>query len=191
MKRLILASSSPARKELLEQAGIAFKVIPSTFEEDMGQSLAPRELAIALSQGKAREVATRVKDAVVLGADSFAVFEGQLLGKPHTVERAKEMLTMLAGNCHTFITGFTIIDSGSGKELSDAVETKVYMKKLSLEEIERYIAKEDVLEKAGAYRSQNLGAALIKKVEGDYNNVRGLPLSTIATCLIEFGVTII
>ncbi len=131
MKRLILASSSPSRKSILEQAGVDFEADPSSYDEDMTIDLAPAELAKLLSMGKAKDVVARHKNAVVLGADSFGVFEGNLLGKPHTLVKARQMLQILSGNWHEFITGFTIIDSDSGKTFSDSVTTKLLFKQLT------------------------------------------------------------
>jgi septum formation protein len=191
MKQLILASASPARKEILEKVRIPFIVEVSSYEEDMGLDLPPPELAMHLSQGKARDVAKNHKNAVILGADSFAVFKDQLLGKPHTKERAKEMLRLLSGECHSFITGFTIIDTDSGKEVSDFTETKVYFNELSEKEIENYLTRENVLEKAAAYIIQGIGGVLVAKIEGDYSNVMGLPISAVAQKLKFFGIEII
>jgi len=188
MKSLILASGSPARKEILEETGYPFAIDVSNYEEDMGLKLAPKELAVFLSKGKARDVVKRHKHAVIIGADSFAVFNEELLGKPHTMERAKEMLTMLSGQCHSFVTGFTIIDADTGREHSGADETRVYFKTLTTQQIEDYLAKEDVLQKAGAYTIQGLGRHLIERIEGDYNNVCGLPLAKVAKILKDFGV---
>src|SRR3989338_903833 len=111
MKKVILASVSPWRKKILTEAGVRFTVEESGYEEDMSIPLAPRALARRLALCKAEAVAKRHKDAVVIGADTFAVFRGKLLGKPHTEKRATEMLTMLSGKTHTLLTGFAIIDS--------------------------------------------------------------------------------
>src|SRR5665213_493721 len=119
MKQLILASSSANRKELMDSTGYPYKAEPSDYEEDMSLELPPRELAIHLSRGKARDVAARHKNAVILGADSFGMLDGRLFGKPHTVAKATEMLSALSGRQHIFITGFTLIDSDSGKEYSE------------------------------------------------------------------------
>ncbi len=191
MKQLILASGSPGRREFLQQAGVPFIVDISNYEEDMTLKMEPAELAMHLSEGKARDVAAQHKNAVVLAADSFAVFNGQLLGKPHTLARAKEMLQMLSGQCHSFITGFMIVDTDSGKTHSDSDETKVYMRKLTSDEIDGYLAKEDVLERAAAYRIQNLGAVLVEKIEGNYSNVIGLPFPKVAKALHDFGIEIL
>lgn len=191
MKQLILASSSPARKEILERTGILFTVEASDYDEDMTLNLKPADLAMHLSAGKGNVVAGHNKNAVVLAADSFAVFKGELLGKPHTLERAKEMLATLSGQCHTFITGFTIIDSDSGKNYSDFDETEVYFRKLTSVEIEGYLAKEDVLNNAGAYIIQNLGAILIERIKGSYSNVMGLPIAKVAQALRDFDINFI
>lgn len=188
MKSLVLASGSPSRKEILEEAGIPFSIDVSHYEEDMGLDMAPKDLAIYLSKGKARDVAKRHTNAIILAADSFGVFNGQLLGKPHTLKRAREMLAMLSGQRHLFITGFTIMDADTGDEYSEAVETKVYFRELTQGEIEDYLAKDKVLEKAGAYTIQGLGRYLIEKIEGDYDNVRGLPLTNVSEALGKFGI---
>ncbi len=195
MPQLILASGSPGRKALLESAHVAFTVDASNYEEDMSLDMPPRDLAMFLSQGKARDVAKRYanasEDMVILAADSFAVFDGQLLGKPHTPERAKEMLTMLSGQTHTFITGFTIIDARTGREHQGAAETKVYFRTISSQDIDNYLAKENVLEKAAAYVVQGLGAAFIDKIEGDYSNIVGLPLAPVAVALKTFNIDLL
>lgn len=188
MKQLILASGSPARKEILNRTKIPFIVDVSNYEEDMTLNLEPKDLATYLSKGKAQDVANKHKNAVVLGADSFAVFDKQLLGKPPTIERAKEMLSMLSGKAHSFVTGFTIIDTTDGKVYSDTVETKVYFKMLSADDIDGYLAKENVLNNAGAYIIQDLGAVLIEKIEGSYSNVMGLPIAQVAAALKQFNI---
>lgn len=190
MKALILASGSQSRREILNSTGFPYLVDPSNFEEDMTLKMAPADLAIFLSLGKARDVAKRHSNAIVLGADSFGIYKNELLGKPHTLKRAKEMLTMLSGKSHIFVTGFTLIDTDSGKTYSESVETKVYLKKLTDRVIDEYLAKDDVLDKAGAYTIQGEGSKLIEKIEGDFNNVMGLPLSRVLVALSEFGIDI-
>ena len=188
MKSLILASGSSGRREILEETRYPFTIVVSNYEEDMGLNMAPKDLAIYLSQGKARDVAKRQANAIVLGADSFVVFNGKLFGKPHTHKRAKEMLTLFSGKCHSFMTGFTIIDTDTKKEYSEAVETKIYFRKLSQKEIEDYHAKENVLEKAGAYTIQGPANKFIKRIDGDHNNVRGLPLINVSKAMKKFGI---
>ncbi|MEX2008208.1 MAG: Maf family protein [Candidatus Spechtbacterales bacterium] len=189
MKELILASGSPRRKELLEQAGFSFQVEPSDFEEDMTLEIPPAELAQELSRGKAEAVARNNADAVVLGADTFIVFEGTLLGKPHTEEEAVRTLQRLNGTSHTVITGFTVIEAARDKRVSRAVETTVYFCNLSEEEIGTYVQTHEPLDKAGAYAIQGRGAIFVEKIEGDFYNVVGLPLCEVARVLKDFGIT--
>ncbi len=111
MKKLILASQSPGRKQVLTEA--EFEVIPSNYEEDMSLSLDPSELVIKLSLGKARDVAENFHNAIIIGADTVGVYEGKILGKPHTKENSREMLQMMSGKIHSMFTGLTVIDTES------------------------------------------------------------------------------
>ncbi|HVW22938.1 MAG TPA: nucleoside triphosphate pyrophosphatase [Candidatus Saccharimonadales bacterium] len=188
MQQLILASQSPSRKFILDQAGFVFEVDVSGYEEDMTLSMTPAELAKHLSLGKAEAVAARRQNGVVLAADSFGHLNGQLFGKPHTTEKAKEMLRTLSGQTHTFVTGFTVIDLASDQKHNEAVETRITFKKLSPEEIDFYLAEEDVLEKAGAYSILGKGRGLVAHVEGSVANAGGLPIERVTEVLAEFGV---
>ncbi len=187
MKKLILASASPAKKALLEQIGVVFTVQASDYQEDMSLNLDIFELAKKLSSGKAQVVARKNPGAVVLAADTFIVFEGKLLGKPKTASAAKRMLMALSGKQHSVVTGFTVIDIASNKHISEAIETKVYFRNLSAQEIDAYIATGEPLDKAGAYAIQSKGAEFVSKIEGDYSNVIGLPIARVSQVLKEFG----
>ena len=191
MKEIILASASPRRKELLEKIDLKFKVEPSDYDEHIDADLEPHKMAQSLSLGKARAVARNHNNALVIAADTFIIFEGNLFGKPHTEAEAKEMLELINGGAHSVITGFTIIDSETSKTLTASVETKVYLKKLTTDEIDAYVKSGEPLDKAGAYAIQGLGAVFVDKIEGDYSNVVGLPLSALAESLKEFGVYIL
>lgn len=191
MKKIILASASPRRKEILEITGLKFKVCVSDYEEDLALPLRPRELARFLSRKKAEAVSAKYKNAVIIAADTFIVFKDSLLGKPHTDKEAEKMLTMLNGKAHAVITGFTILDTGTGRKVSRSVETKVYFKQLSKEEIRAYVRSKEPLDKAGAYAIQGLGAVFIEKIEGDYFNVVGLPLCALMDSLKKFGVDVL
>ncbi len=188
MKTLILASSSPSRKGILEQTGIKFEVDPGNYEEDMSLDMSPSELAKFLSLGKASSIVTNHSKSVVLGADSFAVFEGELLGKPHTIDNAKKMLKKLCGQWHEFITGFTIIDCDTHKTYSEVVSTKLLFGEFSDKEIDEYLTKDNVLNLAGAYDIQRLGGVLVKRIEGSYSNIYGLPIFEVAQALKSFGI---
>lgn len=187
MKQVILASGSPRRKELLGKAGLEFTVDPSSYEEELDSSLEPSELVKQLSLGKAQDVAKRHKDAVIIGADTVITFEGKILGKPRDEEDAKETLSRLSGEPHSVITGFTIIDTDTGKTLSKSVETKIYFKNLTAEEIGDYVNSGEPLGKAGSYAIQGLGKKLVEKIEGDFDNVVGLPVNEVVNSLREFN----
>ena len=190
MKTIILASASPGRKELLKKTGLKFKVEPSNYEENISPELEPHELAKSLSLEKAKLVAKNHKNALIIAADTFIVLEDKILGKPRTETEAKKMLETISGRQHSVITGFAIMDTEDHKVLSESVETKVYIRKLTSNEIAAYVKSKEPLDKAGAYAIQGLGSAIVGKIEGDYFNVVGLPLSALAESLKEFGVRI-
>jgi septum formation protein len=191
MKTIILASASPRRRELLEKIGLKFEIEPSNYEEDTHSVQEPHEFAQEISLKKAEVVARKHKNAIVIAADTFIVLDGRILGKPHTENEAREMLETINGKSHYVITGFTIIDTEKTKALSRSVETKVYIKKLTLAEIHAYVRSKEPLEKAGAYAIQGLGSVIVEKIEGDFFNVVGLPLSALAEALKEFGINVL
>jgi septum formation protein len=191
MKRIVLASASPRRRELLEKIGLKFEVEPSNYAEDLRSGLSPDELARAISLEKARSVASKHKNTVVIAADTFIVFRGKIMGKPGTEAEARKMLMMLSGKSHSVITGFTILDTDENKILTKSVETVVHIKNLTLGEIEAYVKSGEPLDKAGAYAIQGLGSVIVERIEGDYFNVIGLPLSALAEGLKEFGIRIL
>ncbi len=191
MKTIILASASPRRKEILEKTGLKFRTDESDYEEKMVSGLKPHELAVLLSRKKARVVARRYRDAIIIAADTVVVLRGRLFGKPRDAEEARKMLKALSGKSHYVITGFTIIDTEIKKELSRSIETKVFFKRLSAVEIEAYIRSGEPLDKAGAYGIQGLGAVIVKKMEGDFFNVMGLPLNAVVESLKKFGINVL
>lgn len=191
MQKIVLASGSPRRKELLGKIGLNFIVDPSDFEEVLDQTINPLELVKKLSYGKAADVAKRHPDSIVIGADSVVAINNITLGKPHTEAKAIEMLSKLSGTIHSAISGFTIIDTKTGKTISEAVETKIFFRNLTSGEIENYVATGEPLDKAGAYAIQGKGALLVDKIEGDFYNIVGLPLSKLAETLKkEFDISI-
>ncbi len=191
MKTIILASASPRRRQLLEKIGLRFEVEPSNYEENMHSLLEPHELAQKISLEKAGAVASKHKNAIVIAADTFVVFGGQILGKPHTEREARDMLEAMSGKSHSVITGFTVIDTETNKTLSKSVETKIHIRGLTLAEINAYVKSKEPLDKAGAYAIQGLGAIFVERIEGDYFNVIGLPLSALTEALKEFGINIL
>jgi len=190
-RTIILASASPRRKELLERIGLKFQVDPSDFPENLRQDLPPEGLVKFISIGKASAVAVRYPDAVIIAADTIGVLQNRVIGKPHTGEQAVEMLHTLSGKTHRVITGLTVLDTGSGRMLTRTVETKVHIKELTPQEIASYVKTGEPLDKAGAYAIQGLGALIVEKITGDYYNVMGLPLKTLADCLKELGIELL
>ncbi|HUW21162.1 MAG TPA: nucleoside triphosphate pyrophosphatase [Candidatus Bathyarchaeia archaeon] len=191
MKPIILASASPRRKEILKKLGLKFKTEASNYQEEMIRDISPRKLARLLSLGKAKAVAKNHKTGLIIGADTFIILGKQLLGKPDTAVEAKKMLEKIGGRTLSVITGFTIIDTESGKTVSDLAETKVYIRKLTEAEVDNYVKSGEPIGKAGAFAIQGLGALIVERIEGDYYNVIGLPLCLLAEKLKQFGVRIL
>ncbi len=190
-RKIVLASLSPRRRELLALTGLSFQVDAGDYEEKMTSHLPPRALARRLSRGKAAAVARKYANALIIAADTFIIYRGEFLGKPHTAKEAVRMLRILNGGTHSVITGFTILDTATGKMTSRSVETRVYFRKLSSREILAYVRSKEPLDKAGGYAIQGLGSLLIRRIEGDYFNVIGLPLAAVAQALKGFGVFIL
>ena len=190
-KPIILASASPRRKELLALTGLKFRIDAGDYEEDLTLKLKPHDLAKHLSQEKARSVSQNHHDALIIAADTFIVFRDKLLGKPHTDKEAVRMLVMLNGKSHAVITGYTVLDTKTGKYISRSVETTVWFKKLSPAGIGAYVKTKEPLDKAGAYAIQGLGSLMVKKIQGDYFNVIGLPLASLADTLKKFGISLL
>lgn len=185
--RLILASASPRRRELLEQVGMEFEIFPANGEEVI-TSTKPEEVVLELSRHKALEVtehfkkeAEKSETIVILGADTVVALEGQILGKPKDESDAVRMLKMLSGKEHSVFTGVTlvILEDGKQKEHSFYEETKVLMYPMSQSQIESYVKTKEPMDKAGAYAIQGKCAVYIERIAGDYNNVVGLPVARI------------
>lgn len=191
VKTVILASASPRRKALLAQIGLSVQVDPSAGEEAVPGGLEPREMALHLAAKKVSTVAPKHRDAIVIGADTLGVLNGRILGKPRGEEEARSMLAAMSGTCHAVITGFSIVDTGTGRTVSGTVETKVWFRTLTAAEIDAYVRTGEPLDKAGAYAIQGLGAVLVERIEGDYFNVVGLPLAAVAGALKELGVQVL
>ncbi|MDP3963289.1 MAG: Maf family protein [bacterium] len=188
MRRVILASTSPRRRELFKKLNIPFEIIASDYAEDMTLALPPRKLAMHLARGKAEAVARMHDDAIVVGADTFLVFEGRVIGKPRDAKEAARMLGALSGKAHTILTGFAVIDSADRRDVGGVEEARVYFKALSSGDISGYIESGEPLDKAGAYAIQGMGAKFIDRIEGDYDAIVGLPVERIKEALQEFGI---
>ncbi|MBQ4518244.1 MAG: septum formation inhibitor Maf [Clostridia bacterium] len=183
---VVLASGSPRRRELLEQIGLPFTVVPSQADETISEGLSPAMVVQSLSLLKAADVArTQSEEALVIGADTVVVLDDEILTKPQDGQDAAQMLRRLSDRCHSVLTGVTVFRRKDGKSVSVAEETLVYFKKLSDSEIASYVASKEPLDKAGSYGIQGLGGLFIEKIEGDYYNVVGLPLSRLGKLLQE------
>lgn len=192
---IILASASPRRKELLEIMGLPFSVCVSDADETTDENLPPYFIVEQLSLLKASDVAGKLraegKKALVIGADTIVVFGGAILTKPKDKEDAKKMLTMLSGKWHSVLSGVTVMDTKTAKSETFYVETKVHFVDVTEEDIDRYIATNEPMDKAGSYGIQGKGSVFIDKIEGDYFNVVGLPIHKLARVLKEeFGVSV-
>jgi septum formation protein len=186
--RLILASKSPRRRYLLSQAGLQFEVIPGSVDENAAAGGPPGEYVRALSRAKAGQVAAMHPESWVIGADTIVVIDGTVLGKPRGQDAARAMLERLSGQTHQVYTGYTICCRLPGKRFTDAVCTDVTFKSLSEEEIQWYIHTGEPFDKAGAYAIQGLGTFLVKRINGSYTNVVGLPVCEVIEYLIREGV---
>ena len=189
MHTIILASQSPWRKTILEKLGLQFDVVVSNYEEDMTLKMPPEKLAVHLASGKAETVAKKHPDALIIAADTFIIFGDEPLGKPGTPEKAIEMLTKLSGKWHEIITGFVILDGKTGTSVERLISTRVHLREAGAEEIGAYVATGEPLNVAGGYAIQGRAGALIDRIEGDYWNIVGLPMSALVVELKKFGIT--
>lgn len=187
--RIILASTSPRRKELLSRTGLVFETQESGYQEEMHLDLSPEKLAEHISFHKAKPVSEINPEAIVIAADTFIVFDGKYLGKPKTEEEARTMLKELSGKSHEIITGVTIMNKT--RTVSFTSKATVYMRDLSPETIENYIKTGEPMDKAGAYAVQGKGAVLIEKMEGDFFGAVGLPIGRLAEELKQFGIDVL
>lgn len=203
MSRIILASGSPRRKELLEQIGIEFEICPAKGEEVITKTV-PHDVVMELSRQKALEVAgmvvsygdshadiTTPTDIMIIGADTVVAYDDMILGKPKDEEDAKKTLRMLSGNTHSVYTGVSVVfisKDGRVGEHTFYDRTKVKMYEMTDAEIERYVATNEPMDKAGSYGIQGKCAIHIEKIEGDYNNVVGLPVSKLYQELLGLGI---
>lgn len=187
MRTIILASRSPRRASLLRQIGLRFVVEESSVEEVMEDHHEPEQVVQDLSLQKARDVARRHDDVVVIGSDTIVVLDGVKLGKPADADEAVAMLTQLSGRTHTVYTGFAFVDSLSKKEYIDFEKTDVTFRTLRDDEIRAYVAGGSPMDKAGAYGIQDdFGAVFIERIDGCYYTVVGFPLSKFYVAMESF-----
>ena len=183
--RIVLASASPRRQELLKNAGIDFEVKPANIPEIQRESEPPRAFAERMAREKAKAVWQDHKTRLVLGADTVVVVDHETLGKPENARDAARMLRLLSGRAHQVITGVCLL----GRDFEDmrSEETTVYFSVLSDGEMEEYIATGEPMDKAGAYAIQGMASRWIAKTKGDYSNVVGLPVQLVLKMLREHG----
>lgn len=186
-KQLILASRSPRRKQLMEEIELEFEVQPSDFEEKNEGAL-PEELVIHNAIGKAQDVARHFRNALIIGVDTLVVFQDHIIGKPKDEEDAKRILRLLSNTTHKVISGICVMDSDSKKTISAIETTLVTIDRLDEEDINAYVNSGEGEDKAAGYAIQGIGALFVKKIDGDYFNVVGLPIFRLRSILKEFGI---
>jgi septum formation protein len=173
---LILASTSPRRAELLRQLPVPFRVVPSDADEVAHEHLSPLEICQLNAHRKARAVAKKIPDALVLGADTLVFLGNEALGKPRDRDDAQRMLTMLRGRMHQVVTGVSLIHLRAHRERVFAESTDVWFRSFTDATVAEYLAKVEALDKAGAYAIQQHGEWLVSEISGSFSNVVGLPL---------------
>lgn len=177
MKKIILASQSPRRKELLEKCGYPFLIDVADIDETIHTENDLKEEIRLLSIRKAKEVLKRHEDAIVIGSDTIVVVDKEILGKPHSEEEAKEMLRKLSNHTHEVITGIAILSNK--REYSNTSTSYVTFEELSEEEIDKYVETKEPMDKAGAYAIQGIASRYIKNINGDYYSIMGFPVSMV------------
>ena len=190
MRKIILASKSPRRQELLNQIGIPYQVVISKIDEKNVGNMPAEQLVQALAKIKAKAAMKSLpvgEDFLIIGADTIVVLDNKILGKPLNSKDAKNMLKMLSGRMHKVYTGLAILDTKNGFREVFVQETNVYMKDMTLEEINAYVLTKEPLDKAGSYGIQGKGGVFIEKIEGDYFSVMGLPIGKLYDCLKRIG----
>lgn len=186
--RLILASKSPRRRYLLEQAGLEFTVVPSEFDEGSVILSSPETYVKCLAESKAQDIAQQYPDSWIIGADTIVLINDTILGKPASGDEARMMLENLSGKTHRVLTGYCICHKNKACFFSEIVATEVHFKQLTRREIDWYISSGEPFDKAGAYAIQGLGTFLVKRINGSYTSVVGLPVCEVLDFLVKQGV---
>lgn len=187
--KIILASQSPRRKELLQKHGISFSVFVTDADETVSEKMTPAELVEELSCRKAQSAAEHFsdEDVLIIAADTVVALGDEIFGKPTDSDDAFSMLQKLSGKPHSVFTGVTLarMENGEARYRKTVCETKVYFKPLTEVEIQDYIATKEPFDKAGSYAIQGIASKFVEKIEGDYDNVVGLPVKDILTIIQE------
>jgi len=192
---IILASSSPRRRALLQDLKVPFETRPSSADETLDRSLSPERNVQLLAERKvavvARETAEQFGQAIVIGADTVVSIAGEILGKPATAEGAAAMLSRLQGQTHTVFSGLCVARTDTGQRLSGYSATQVTMRPLSAEAIRQYVATGEPMDKAGAYGIQGYGSTLVTRISGDYFTVMGMPMFLLEDFLQQCGISLL
>ena len=189
--KIILASQSPRRAEILRMIGVNFKVDSSNINEEINQKIEQNEIAMNISKAKAEKISQKYPNNIIIGADTIVVYNEKIFGKPKDKNESKKMLKALSGNCHKVITGVTIMNKKLGVLKTFSETTKVFVKKIPRNQIEFYVNNYNTLDKAGSYGIQEWFSVWIKKINGCYYNVMGLPVSKLHKHLAEIEKLII
>ena len=189
--KIILASQSPRRAEILRMIGVNFKVDSSNINEEINQKIEQNEIAIIISKAKAEKISQKYPNNIIIGADTIVVYNEKIFGKPKDKNESRKMLKALSGNCHKVITGVTIMNKKLGVLKTFSETTKVFVKKIPRNQIEFYVNNYNTLDKAGSYGIQEWFSVWIKKINGCYYNVMGLPVSKLHKHLAEIEKLII
>jgi septum formation protein len=190
-RELVLASASPRRRDILRTLGLGFEIDPADVDETPAPG-APIDAVVAtLSLEKAREVASRHREALIIAADTLVELDGRILGKPSGPDEARRMLTAMSRRTHRVATGVVLLDGATDETRTALVETQVTFRPMSNDEIDAYVATGEPLDKAGSYGIQGLGASFVQRIDGDYYNVAGLPVAALNELLREAGCCII
>lgn len=190
MPQLILASTSPRRRQILQSTGLSFHSIDSGIDESTIHQKTPGALVRALARAKANAIAERFPNAVVIGGDTIVVCNKKVLGKPHTKENAEKMLKFISNKTITVQSAITIIRYNTPKTSAHSVKAKIKLRKLTKKEIRAYVKTKEPLDKAAAFAIQGRGAFFVNKVHGDYSAIIGLPLPILVRELPLFGIKI-
>ena len=190
-KQLILASKSPRRQQLLREIGLNFKIVPAKKFKEKNDGSSPEKIAIRNAVGKAQEVASTHPNAYILGVDTLGAYQHHILGKPKDTKDARRILGILSGTTHEVISAICIIETDKNckqiRKKSHVEKTYVTFAKMTRQEINAYINSGESMDKAAAFAIQGLGSLFIKKIDGDYFNVVGLPIFALHKMLKAFG----
>ena len=184
--KIILASQSPRRAEIMRMIGLKFKVESSNIYEEVNQKIEQNEIAINISKAKAEKISHKYPNNIIIGADTIVVLNKEIFGKPKNINESKKMLKALSGNSHKVITGVTIMNKKLGILKTFSEMTEVFVREIPTKKIEYYLRNFNTLDKAGGYGIQEWFSVWIEKINGCYYNVMGLPVSKFYKHLVEF-----